>query len=160
LLNRDDLGKFQHASDSQIVQSIPKAIGTQPGNANHSTAVYWQGNVYYVGNGDVIKQFQLTDGRLSAAPLFQGAHYYNYPGANMSVSSYGSQNGIVWAVESSGVLRAYDATNVSHELYNSDQAPNTRDQFGLATRFVVPTVANGRVYVNGQTQLAVFGLLP
>jgi hypothetical protein len=77
----------------------------------------------------------------------------------MSVSSNGSQNGILWAIESSGVLRAYDATNVSRELYNSDEAANARDQFGPATRFGVPTVANGRVYVNGQTQMAVFGLL-
>jgi hypothetical protein len=160
LLNRDNLGKYQHLSDSQIVQSIPNAVGTQPANEDHSTAVYWQGNVYYVGNGDVIKQFQLAKGNLSAAPVSQGAHFYNYPGANMSVSSNGSQDGILWALESSGVLRAYDATDVSRELYNSDQAPNARDQFGPATRFGVPTVVNGRVYVNGQTQMAVFGLLP
>jgi len=55
------------------------------------------------------------------------------------------------------VLHAYDATNVEQEIYNSNQAGN-RDKFGNAIRFTVPTVVNGKVYVAGETQLAVFGL--
>jgi len=98
---------------------------------------------------------------LSTFPVSQGTHMYGYPGANMSVSANGSNNGIVWSIEASGVnvLHAYDATNVANELYNSDQPLNGRDQFGTAVRFTVPTVINGKVYVAGKTQLAVFGLL-
>jgi hypothetical protein len=158
LLNTDNLGKSQSGSDSQIVQSIPNAVGTIANDNDFSTAVYWHGNVYYVGDVDVIKQFQLANGRLSNSPVSKGTHVYGYPGANMSVSSNGSSNGILWSVESGGILHAYDATDVSSELYNSGQAPNGRDQFGTATRFAVPTVINGKVYVTGQTQLAVFGL--
>ena len=79
----------------------------------------------------------------------------------MSVSANGANNGIVWAIEAGGinVLHAYDATDVSKELYNSAQAPNGRDQFGTAVRFTVPTVMNGKVYVAGTTRLAIFGPL-
>jgi len=161
LLDLDNMGKFQAGSDSQIVQSIPNALGTQTSDNDFSTATYWQGNVYFIGNADVIKQFRLSNGLLSTFPVSQGTHMYGYPGANMSVSANGSNNGIVWSIEVSGVnvLHAYDATNVANELYNSNQPLNGRDQFGTAVRFTVPTVINGKVYVAGKTQLAVFGLM-
>jgi hypothetical protein len=78
----------------------------------------------------------------------------------MSVSSNGSNNGIVWAIEAGNVnaLHAYDATDVSKELYNSNQAGG-RDQFGAAAKFTLPTVINGKVYVAGKTELAAFGSL-
>ncbi len=75
----------------------------------------------------------------------------------MSISANGSQNGIVWAIEAGNALHAYDATNVARELYNTNQS-GSRDQFGTAVRFTVPTVMNGKVFVAGKTELAVFGL--
>lgn len=158
LLNRDNLGKLQSGSDSQIVQSIPNALG--PSNIegrNFSTATYWQGNVYFIGTQDSIKQFVLTNGLLSTSPVSTGPSTYQFPGGNMSISANGAQNGIVWAIEAGSILHAYDATNVSRELYNTNQS-GSRDQFGTAVRFTVPTVMNGKVYVAGKTQLAVFGL--
>jgi hypothetical protein len=161
LLNRDNLGKFQSGSDSQIVQSIPDAVGASASilttGCNFSTATYWQGNVYFIGTKDVIKQFALTNGVLSNSPVSSGTHVYEFPGGNMSVSANGSQNGIVWAIEAGNVLHAYDANDVARELYNTNQA-GSRDQFGTAIRFTVPTVMDGKVFVAGKTELAVFGL--
>ena len=159
LVNRDHLGKFQSDNDSQIVQSIPDALGTTPDDRNFSSAVYWNGGVYFVGNTDAIKQFQLNSGLLSTSPVSQSSHQFGYTGTS-SISANGSGNGILWTMEAGGsVLHAYDATNLANELYNSKQA-GSRDFFGSAIRFNPPTVANGKVYVAGQTEIAVFGLLP
>jgi hypothetical protein len=72
-------------------------------------------------------------------------------------------HGIVWILEriplGNAVLHAYDASNVAQELYNSNQSGN-RDQFGAVVKFVVPTIANGRVYIVVKGHLVVFGLLP
>jgi hypothetical protein len=85
------------------------------------------------------------------------------------ISSNGSANGIIWALDTSGyagsagtslpaVLRAYDATNLATELYASPS--NGVGTAGPAIKFAVPTVANGKVYVGTQNELSVFGLLP
>ena len=56
-------------------------------------------------------------------------------------------------------LYAYDAANVSHELYNSEQNAG-RDRAGLTLRFSIPMVVNGHVYVGAKREVDVYGLLP
>ena len=81
-----------------------------------------------------------------------------------AISANGTQDGIVWAVESNtgqlNVLHAYDATNLSRELYNSNQAAGSRDSFGNGNKFITPVIVNGKVFVGTQTGVAEFGLLP
>jgi hypothetical protein len=82
----------------------------------------------------------------------------------MSISANGAANGILWTVQYNalsdpGTLRAYDATNLGIELYNSDQA-GTRDTLDFATKFSSPLVSNGKVYVGSMSRLTVYGLLP
>jgi hypothetical protein len=82
------------------------------------------------------------------------------------VSSNGNSSGIVWAVQTDAynsspgpaILRAYNATNITNELYDSTQNP-ARDTAGQATKFVVPTIANSRVYFGTAAELDVYGLL-
>ncbi len=86
----------------------------------------------------------------------------------MSVSSNGSvrATGILWVttvtsrpVPAPGVLRAFDATNVGIELWNSDMSAG-RDTLGSFSKFANPTVANGKVYVPSQSgQVVAYGLL-
>jgi hypothetical protein len=54
------------------------------------------------------------------------------------------------------VLHAYDALDLTHELYNSNQAPSGRDTFGPGNKFITPTIVNGRVFVGTATGVAVF----
>jgi hypothetical protein len=99
-----------------------------------------------------------------------GKNVFNMHGATPSLSANGNSNGIVWEIDNSSyngtnpsasgvaVLHAYDATNVANELYNSSQA-GTRDQAGLALKFTVPTIANGRVFASTANELDIYGLL-
>jgi thiamine monophosphate synthase len=61
------------------------------------------------------------------------------------------------------VLHAYDATNLTAELYNSTQAQQNgaaRDAVHATGKFTVPVVVNGHVYIATQNGVDVFGLLP
>jgi hypothetical protein len=71
------------------------------------------------------------------------------------------RNAILWAAQNAGsaVLHAYDATNLSRELYNSNQASGGRDQFGAGNKFITPMITNGKVYVGTTNGVGVFGLL-
>jgi len=167
LLDRDNLGHFSNngVSDPQIVQEIANALGPM-----FATAAYWNNNVYFWAVHDQLKVFALSNGLLSSSPTSQSAVTYGFPGATPSISSSGASNGIVWSLQtdvvgdgpnfSSGpaILRAHDASNVSNELYNSEQN-SSRDRAGNAVKFTVPTVANSKVYAGAVGQLNVYGLL-
>ena len=82
-------------------------------------------------------------------------------GRQQSISADGTSNAILWAAENTNpaILHAYDATDLSHELYNSDQAPGGRDEFGSGNKFITPTIASGKVYVGTTSGVGVFGIL-
>ena len=153
LLDRDNMGKVQAGSDSQIVQSIPGAIGGLFGNP-----AYYNKTIYFCGSGDSLKAFPISGGRMAISPASQSAAPFGYPGCVPTISANGTADGIVWILEASGTLHAYDATNLATELYNSNQN-KTRDALGATVKFSVPTVVNGKVYAGTQSSLAVYGLL-
>ena len=157
LVDRDQMGQFTSSDNSQIVQTISISA-----DGVFCAPAVWENNIYFGPSSDVLKAFHLSGGLLSTTPTSQGSTDLSYPGATPVISADGSMNGIVWVLDKNvgglAVLRAYDATDVSRELYNSTEAGD-RDQAGPAVKFAVPTVANGKVYVGGQYQLTVFGLL-
>ena len=84
---------------------------------------------------------------------------FDYPGCVPSISANGTNDAIVWVLESAGILHAYDARNLANELYNSNQN-GARDALGKYVKFTPPIVADGKVYAGTQTSLDVYGLLP
>jgi hypothetical protein len=157
VVNRDSMGKFNAASNN-IWQELDGVLG----GGIWSTAAYFNGTVYYGPNSGALRAFSVTDAHLSGPAASQTATQFGYPGSSPVVSADGTTNAIVWAYENatSAVLHAYDATNLAHELYNSTQAANARDQFGAANKFIAPTVADGKVFVATTRSVGVFGLLP
>ena len=156
LVDRDHMGKFNPIDNSNIYQELPGALG----GGEFAMPAYFNKTLYYGALGDSIKAFQFSNAKLSTSPS-QTSNKFGYPGTTPSISAAGTNNGIVWAVEngSTAVLHAYDATDLSHELYNSNQAPSSRDQLGPGNKFITPTIANGKVYVGTTNGVAVFGLL-
>ncbi len=155
VVDRDSMGKF-NANTDQIYQEISGQLG----GAVFSMPAFFNNTIYYGAVGDVLKAFPVAGARLAAVPSSQSTHRFSYPGTTPSVSANGATNAIVWAIENSGaILFAYDATDLTRELYDSNQAANNRDHFS-GNKFITPVVVNGKVYVGTSTSVAVFGLLP
>jgi hypothetical protein len=164
VVNRDNMGHFNASNDNQIIQSLPGILphgGLEQGN--FSAPAFFNGYVYFAAVSDTLKAFQLNNGLLSNGPTSQSLDVYGNRGGAFAVSGNGNMNGIVWAVQDNnpgnGILHAYDAGNLSNEFYNTNQA-GSRDTLGVATKFSIPLVANGKVFVSSQRQLFVYGLLP
>jgi hypothetical protein len=161
LLDREKLGKYQADSNSNAVQVIKNRGGV------YAAPAYWNGRVYILQENQPLAAFPLKDGRLADQPDAVGTQRFGNPGATPAISANGTRNGIVWLIETKtwngtdrpAVLHAYDASNVAKELYTTEQNAD-HDRVGLALRFTIPTVVNGRVYVNAKRHIDVYGLLP
>jgi hypothetical protein len=157
VVNRDNMGHNHSADNSQIVQQI--ALGT----GLFGNPAVWKDNIYIGPVRSALQCYKISAGQLSLSS--KGAAVFTYPGVSPSVSSSGDNNGVVWVLDVNAwdngpaILRAYDANDCTHELYNSSQA-GSRDTAGIAVKFTVPTVVNGKVYVSGGGRLTVYGLLP
>ena len=156
VVDRDSMGKF-NASSNKNYQTL---TGVLPGGI-WSTPAYFNGTLYYGNVSGTLKAFAISSAKLGLTAQSQSATQFAYPGTAPSVSANGTANGIVWAHEntSPAVLHAYDATNLAHELYNSNQAAANRDQFGAGNKYITPIVADGKVFVGTGGAVAVFGLL-
>ncbi|WP_439823470.1 pyrrolo-quinoline quinone [Caballeronia sordidicola] len=155
VVDRDNMGKFSPTSNN-IWQTL---TGVLAGGIWGSPA-YYNNVVYYGGQTDALKALPVTNALLATAASSRSPTQFPYPGATPAISANGASNGIVWAAENGTVaaLHAYDATNLAHELYNSNQA-GARDQFGAGNKFITPMIAAGKVYVGTTNGVAVFGLL-
>ena len=168
LVNRDNMGGFDPNMDHTVQEVTGQATGLW------STPAYWQGEVpkvglqnmiYTVGAVDQPKMFVLNDGMIKTPWASIASNFtFGYPGASPVISANGAKGGILWAIDSSewnvngpATLYAFDATNLTTKLYDSNRS---RDYPGPAVKFAVPTVANGKVYVGTQTELDAYGLLP
>jgi hypothetical protein len=171
LLNRDNLGGIASGASSNTNAVQDFTIGEIPaGEGFWGTAAYWNGNVYVWAGGDdggtpnVGMQFKLNNGVLSTSPSSETTFTSAFPGPTFTVSSNGTQNGIVWAVKADqfdsggpAVLYGFDADDISQILYESDK--KSSDTAGPANKFSVPVVTNGKVYFAAKGEVDVYGLL-
>jgi hypothetical protein len=160
LVDRGGMGGYNPTADTQIVQSI---IGAAKGLTE--VPAYWNGFVYVAGWNNYIKAYSLANGLLSTQPVSQTPNIFNIdsPGSVSVTSNSQLGNGILWAMLHSGnvaALFAYDATDLTTELYSSQTAKLSRDTLGGVAHFATPTIADGRVYIGGTKALTVYGLLP
>ncbi len=160
LVDRDNMGRW-NATIDQVVQEFNGSYG---GDRDTSPAFFGHALYVFDSNGR-IGAYTISNAVFNTTPVETPDGYANKGGATACVSANGASNAIVWALANDGadnptdpcILRAYNATNLTQELYTSDQLPS-RDSAGDGVKFTAPTIANGKVYVGAQYSLTVYGL--
>jgi hypothetical protein len=173
LLNRDNMGKLE-SEQRGPVQRFKATNGCgQKDCAQTLGTAFWareKGGVLYVWDrNDFLNAYDLVNGRFITPPSAVSTEKRGMNGGP-TVTANGSDvaSGIVWAATTQstrsgglapGSLRAFRASNIAEELYNSD-TNGARDALGHFTKFAPPVVANGKVYVPTQSKaVVVYGLL-
>jgi len=178
VLNRDSMGGYGDSNAWQVVSNLG-------GYGIYGTSAFWNDTVYLATFGYNLQALSLDPSTAMLTILPNTSPTPFGRGATPSVSSMpDNSNGIVWVLDNNlfciptsvgcgpTVLHAYDATNLSNELWNSTQGNGNTG--GNAVKFTVPTVANGKVYVGTRGnntggadnstsvpgELDVYGLLP
>jgi len=158
LLDRDNMGHYNSTNDNQIVQSFAANDGKC-----FCTPAYFNHTIYYQGINGVLRAFAINDGHIDTTPSSESMTSFSGFGTTPSISANGLANAIAWTIQSDAaveggpaILHAYNATNLTMELYNSSQLPD-RDNPGNAVKMTVPTIANGRVFVGAQYAVSIFG---
>lgn len=150
LVDRDNLGGYSSDSDANALQTV-----MLDGHGVFGSAAYFAGKVYLSAGSDQLRAYGIANARLTDAPVSSSPMAIAHPGSSPVISAYGPANGVVWAYEPgdfNAVLHAFDAADLSKELYS--------DMVGGYTEFGVPTVADGKVYVDALNTLLVYGRLP
>jgi hypothetical protein len=179
LIDRSSMSGFNATGDN-TVQYLTLPGATQCAeNCMFSSPAYYNGTVYVAPAANPVMALPLTGGVFGATaqniaqPSTLSADTYGWPGATPAISASPNGNAIVWVLDNSAfanqgntgtspagpaLLRAYDAGNLAHRLFDSTALAADTD--GNAVKFTVPVVANGHVYIGGGGQLTVYGLAP
>jgi hypothetical protein len=171
-----DTNHFGHLGDEHAVQHFPAT------SSHLHSMVYWKsamnGNILYLwGQRDRARAYRFNGDKFDETPfMIRPDKNDGHPGAMLSLSANGEKDGILWAAihatgdswneSRPGILHAYDADDINHELWNSLEKPE-RDNCDNYSKMSPPTVANGKVYLAsfgkeniGTGQMCVYGLLP
>jgi uncharacterized protein (TIGR03437 family) len=164
LVKSDSMGHLGPKNTS-TVQNI------QANQAGTHTLALWNSPsnpvLYIHESNHALSAFDIVNGRINATASSVFTPNPSTVFANVAISSdsNGPGSAIVWysvanynVTQQPGTLHALDASDLTHELWNSDMVAT--DAMGRFAKFVVPTVANGRVYVpTFSNELVIYGLL-
>jgi outer membrane protein assembly factor BamB len=124
--------------------------------------------VYVQEEEGYIKCYRIVGGNIDSVPVAVSTVWSHSPYVGMAISSDGGKggSGILWETTGwqtdpavKGTLRALDASDITHELWNSDLTGGS-DRLGTFAKFASPTVANGKVYVpTWDNAVVVYGLM-
>ena len=171
-----DTEHMGHFGDEHAIQHFQAT-----GSHLHSI-VYWDSAkngpmIYMGGQRDHLRAYKFDGEKFNPTPFaMRPEQNHGHPGAMLSLSANGNRDGILWAAihytgdswheSRPGILHAYDANDILHELWNSLENPQ-RDDCGNYSKMAPPTIANGKVYLSsfgmqniGSGQLCIYGLLP
>ena len=162
LLDGANLGHFTAKGSDKALLRLDGLTGNDSVGQN---PVAWDAGgakyVYLWANGSNVEQFRYDP----SAGTFRPAGIYKQSvgltsGGSLAVSSSGAVGGILWGVGADGVVRAFDASDVSKAPLWTSALNSGRDGLGSPGHFQFPTVVGGKVYVptSGRT-IAVYGLL-
>jgi len=172
LLNKDAMGGYQAGANQ--VQQVLQLTGSEM----HCQLTYYKGTaqefIYVWPENNPLRAIpfgrpsNLLDRQNEL--VFSSGGPTGHSGAMLAVSSDASKDGtaILWASYavtgdaehdvSPGILRAFDAHDITRELWNNRQNLS-RDGSGNYAKFATPTVANGHVYLpTFSNQVVVYGL--
>jgi hypothetical protein len=157
LIDRDQMGKFNAQGDA-VLDRI------RMGGEGYGAMAYWNGHAFFASSDEYLRDYAIAGGHI--VPGKASSIKFENPGATPAISAHENENAIVWAVatktwnglDRAAVVYAFDAKNIRQPIYTSEQN-SKRDRAAQATRFVIPVVANGRVYVAARGEVDVYGLL-
>lgn len=173
IVDKDHMG---HLGDEHAIEYF------QATSSHMHSMVYWRSAksgrlIYMWGQRDHLRAYKFNGDLLDVKPFqIRPEQNQGHPGAMISLSAHGEKDGILWAAihasgdswheSRPGILHAFDADNIMHELWNSLEDPK-RDGCGNYSKMAPPSIANGKVYLasfgtanTGSGQLCVYGLLP
>ncbi len=173
LVDRDNMGRYTSGGPDKLVQTLQvNNLGNCITCGLFTTPSVWGGHLYVGAINDFLKSYSVANATISSTPTSQSPETYGYPGTNPVISAAGANGAVVWTVDTTAngtatggsmpagpaILRAYDANDLSIRLWSSNASG--ADAAGLAVKHVVPTIADGKVYVGCQAELTVYGLRP
>ena len=164
VLNRNNMGKWD-PNKNHIYQELDGALNY----GMFSAPIFFKNTLYFGPEYGQVMAYPIVGGYVAASPSSESTHSFALRGSSVTISANGISNGVVWAPEcincldtapgsTNEVLHAFDASDLSRELYNTTQSGN-RDFIGDGNKFITPLVANGRVYLGMTNGVVVFGLL-
>jgi len=165
LVNRESLGQLSpdNSASAQSFNATKNGIwNTALWNDQNGPSLYVQSPF-----GGAFELFRIANGQFNTTVQSQTETMpTTYAGIAISADGNKDGTGIAWQTSGNfgqqgapGILHAFDAGDLSIELWDSEMMPD-RDSLGRFAKFATPTVANGRVYVpTFSLQLVVYGLL-